>query len=43
MAQQKLQRDFEQVLARFQSVSKFVAEKSREFVARAKAAHDKHV
>ncbi|TPX48983.1 hypothetical protein SeMB42_g00968 [Synchytrium endobioticum] len=43
LAIQKLQRDFEQVLSRFQSVSKFVAEKSREFVARAKAAQERHL
>ncbi|KAI8819440.1 t-SNARE [Fimicolochytrium jonesii] len=39
MAQQKLQKDFEQVLKRFQLVSKQAAEKSREYVSLAKAAH----
>ncbi|KAI9091023.1 t-SNARE, partial [Phlyctochytrium arcticum] len=39
MAQQKLQKDFEAVLKRFQSVSQLAAEKSREYVALARAAH----
>ncbi|TPX60040.1 hypothetical protein PhCBS80983_g02067 [Powellomyces hirtus] len=37
MAQQKLQKDFEEVLKRFQAVSKLAAEKSRQYVALAKA------
>ncbi|KAJ3043802.1 hypothetical protein HDV00_004210 [Rhizophlyctis rosea] len=37
VAQQKLQKDFEEVLKRFQNVSKLVAEKSREYVAKAKS------
>ncbi|KAI8853361.1 t-SNARE [Chytridium lagenaria] len=36
IAHQKLQKDFEDVLKRFQSVSKLAAEKSREFVDRVK-------
>ncbi|KAJ3170575.1 hypothetical protein HDU88_008476 [Geranomyces variabilis] len=39
MATQKLQKDFEEVLKRFQGVSKLAVEKSREYVAMAKAAH----
>ncbi|KAI9017754.1 t-SNARE [Gaertneriomyces semiglobifer] len=38
MRQQKLQKDFEEVLRRFQSVSKLAAEKSREYVQIARAA-----
>ncbi|KAJ3112216.1 SNAP receptor [Phlyctochytrium bullatum] len=38
IAQQKLQKDFEDVLKRFQSVSKLAAQKSREYVDRAKVA-----
>ncbi|KAJ3300611.1 SNAP receptor [Borealophlyctis nickersoniae] len=37
IAHQKLQKDFEEVLKRFQNVSKLVAEKSREYVARARS------
>ncbi|KAI9193687.1 t-SNARE [Polychytrium aggregatum] len=37
MAHQKLQKDFEDVLGRFQSVSKLAAAKSREYVIRARA------
>ncbi|KAJ3030798.1 UNVERIFIED_CONTAM: hypothetical protein HDU68_007715 [Siphonaria sp. JEL0065] len=36
MAQQKLQKDFESVLARFQGVSKMAARKSQEYVQKAK-------
>ncbi|KAI8607519.1 t-SNARE [Chytriomyces sp. MP71] len=36
MAQQKLQKDFESVLARFQNVSKLAAKKSREYVQKAR-------
>ncbi|KAJ3159773.1 SNAP receptor [Geranomyces michiganensis] len=39
MATQKLQKDFEEVLKRFQGVSKLAVEKSREYVTMAKAAH----
>jgi hypothetical protein len=40
LVQEKLQKDFEGVLKRFQAVSKLVAEKSREYVNKAKAQHD---
>ncbi|KAJ3140045.1 hypothetical protein HK100_010890 [Physocladia obscura] len=36
MAQQKLQKDFENVLSRFQNVSKMAAKKSREYVQKAR-------
>ncbi|KAJ3391374.1 hypothetical protein HDU84_006119 [Entophlyctis sp. JEL0112] len=36
MAQQKLQKDFESVLSRFQNVSKMAAKKSREYVQKAR-------
>ncbi|KAJ3230798.1 hypothetical protein HDU78_008094 [Chytriomyces hyalinus] len=42
MAQQKLQKDFESVLSRFQDVSKLAAKKSREYVQKARNYQQQH-
>ncbi|KAJ1543209.1 hypothetical protein HK405_009440, partial [Cladochytrium tenue] len=42
IAQQKLQKDFEDVLGRFQSVSRLAAEKSREVVLKARIQQQQH-
>ncbi|KAI9333257.1 t-SNARE [Obelidium mucronatum] len=42
MAQQKLQKDFENVLARFQDVSKMAARKSQEYVQKARTFQKQH-
>jgi hypothetical protein len=43
ITQKKLAKDFEQVMNRFQLISKRAAQKSREFVAKAKEQHAVHM